>query len=117
MKYEMKTHSGECGFCGTTVPTHASVCTGCGARWGSKSGNTPEEVYLAGRKHIKDGVNMASIPVATLILLIATGSFWFYLILITIGGLAAIYAIAYLLAGWMELHAAKNLEIAWWRQQ
>lgn len=60
---------------------------------------------------------MASIPVATLILLIATGSFWFYLILITIGGLAAIYAIAYLLAGWMELHAAKNLEIAWWRQQ
>ena len=60
---------------------------------------------------------MASIPIGTLILLIATGSFWFYLILITIGGLAAIYAVVYLLSGWAELHAAKTLEITWWRKK
>jgi hypothetical protein len=117
MKYEMETHNGECGFCGTKIPTHASVCAGCGARWGSQSGNTPEEVYLAGRKHIKDALIMASIPIGSLIMLIATGSFWFYLILITIGGLAAIYAVGYLLAGWLEMSAAKTLKIAWWRYQ
>ena len=27
-------HDGFCGFCKTSVPIEASVCTGCGARWG-----------------------------------------------------------------------------------
>jgi len=26
-------HSGNCGFCQTSVPAEANVCTGCGAFW------------------------------------------------------------------------------------
>lgn len=117
MKYEMEMHDGECGFCGTTVPMHASVCAGCGARWGSQSGNTPDEVHQAGKKHVIGSLILASIPIGSLILLIATGSFWFYLSLITVGGFAAIYAVGYFLAGCLEMHAAKSLKIAWWRLQ
>lgn len=44
----MDTHNGVCSFCHTKVPTSAVICTGCGARWGTKSGHSRNEIRASG---------------------------------------------------------------------
>ena len=117
MKYEMEMHDGECGFCGTAVPVYATVCAGCGARWGSKHGNTPDEVYRDSKKLIKEGIMLACIPIGSLALCWLTGASWLFLIFIIIGPFVGMAAVMTLLFGWLGLRSVKKLKIAWWRKQ
>lgn len=117
MKYEMETHNGECGFCATKIPSHASICAGCGARWGSQSGATPEEVYLAGRKHIKDGLIMIGTAIAIAIWFFLTSSLLAGLALMILAPLSGLGGVVIFLIGLIEIPAAKNVEMAWWRKQ
>lgn len=118
MKYEMEMHDGECGFCGTTVPMHASVCAGCGARWGSQSGNTPEEVHQTGKDNLKGGIILVVLSIAIAIgLFFLTSSLWAALALLTIAPFLGLCGVVTFLVGLIGIHAAKSLKIAWWRQQ
>ena len=113
-RIETPQHNGKCGHCSTAVPLEATVCTGCGAHWGTAKRWDPQTIYEKGCGIFKAGV---AILVSSLFAILY--SFLFQsneLIFFLFFGIPAACLGALTIMKGMEYKwAANKAEFGWWR--
>lgn len=115
-RFDMPEHDGQCGHCSTQVPTEATVCTGCGARWGTSSGEEIQDLYDQGRGVILLGIIFLLIGIAVMLWMHFSFGARLETALALGGTLTAIITIPIFIKGIMQKHTAKNAKVSWWRK-
>ncbi|WP_205859123.1 hypothetical protein [Pleionea sediminis] len=107
-------HQGKCGLCGTEVPNEATLCAGCGARWGSSTGKTRLEVYKDGKRNLKVGLFYGLALLSFYLVTIYLGSLWAIAAMV-VGFLVGPVCLGLVIGGLLSMRKAKtNLKVDWW---
>ncbi len=112
---KFKPHDGVCGFCKSEVNQEATICSGCGARWGTSTGHTPEEVYQSGKVKVKIGLIACAILAAFFLITVYLESAWSILAMFA-GFFLAPPSLGYAIGGLISMRRSKRLLINWWRE-
>lgn len=110
-------HNGQCGFCKTTVPLDATVCTGCGAMWGFSNGLNRREQYKAfiGKYRLGQLIFFGSLLAMLFAYYNVDGAealgWWALSIVAFLTGLNIF------IGAWQQIQLAKKGELSWWRTQ
>lgn len=116
MKFPEDKHQGKCDHCKSEVPLDAVVCAACGARWGSSTGKTRQQVYDLGKAKVKMGLIGGAFFAVFFLVTIYFESGWM-LLSMALGFLAGPICIGWIIGGLISMRRAKtNLSIQWWRQ-
>ncbi len=115
MIFEADKHQGTCSHCKSEVPMEAVVCTGCGARWGSSTGKTRQQVYDGGKATFRMGFIGGIILLIFFLWSVYAESVWAILSM-TLGFLGGPVCLGWMWGGFRSMRKAKtNLSIQWWR--
>ncbi|WP_353302582.1 zinc ribbon domain-containing protein [Sessilibacter corallicola] len=113
--FEPDKHQGKCDHCGTEVPQDAVVCTGCGARWGSSTGRTRQQVYDQGKATLRTGFVFGVVLLIFFLWTVYVESPWAILSMV-LGFLGGPVCVGLIFGGFRQMWKAKtNLSIQWWR--
>lgn len=112
---QIKSHDGACGFCKSAVHPEAIICSSCGARWGTSTGDTPEIVYLAGIAKVKIGFIACALLAAFLLGTFYMESPWAILAM-ALGLFLAPPSLGYAIGGFISIWKSKRLLVNWWRE-
>ena len=115
MIFEADRHRGSCDHCKTEVPIDAVVCTGCGARWGSSTGRTRQQVYDEGKATLRTGFIVGAALLIFFLWTVYFESPWAILSMV-LGFLGGPICLGLMWGGFRSMRKAKtNLSIQWWR--
>jgi len=116
LKFPEDKHQGQCDHCKSEVPFDAVVCASCGARWGSSTGKTRQQVYDLGKTKVKMGLIGGVLFAAFFLVTVYFESGWMLLSMV-LGFLAGPICVGWIIGGLISMRRAKtNLSIQWWRQ-
>lgn len=112
---EIGPHDGKCGFCKSDVRLDATVCSSCGARWGTSTGDTPEMVYQAGHAKMKIGLLACVVLAVFFLISIYLESGWTILAML-LGFFLGPPALGFAIGGLISMRRSKRLLVNWWRE-
>jgi len=93
----------------------AVVCTGCGARWGSSTGKTRQQVYDEGKAVLRTGVIAGACLLLFFLGTVYIESPWAILSMV-LGFFGGPVCLGLIWGGFRSMRKAKtNLSIQWWR--
>ena len=113
--FEPDRHRGSCDHCKSEVPLDAVVCASCGARWGSSTGKTRQQVYDEGKATLRTGTIVGTALLIFFLWTVYVESPWAILSMV-LGFLGGPVCLGLMLGGFRSMRKAKtNLSIQWWR--
>ena len=117
MQFKQDQHQGSCDHCKTEVPLDAVVCTGCGARWGSSTGKTRQQVYNEGKATLRAGFTIGATLLIFFLWTVFAESPWVLLSMV-LGFFGGPVCVGLMWGGFIAMRRAKtNLSIQWWRSE
>jgi hypothetical protein len=111
-RLDMPQHNGQCGHCSTQVPTEATVCTGCGARWGTSSGHSLQSLHDNADRVLRLGKFLLLTSLVAGFLAYSFDAIPAYLGVLLI----ALVSILVLMKGMEARWGANGAKVSWWRK-